>query len=195
MKKKYIVPTLVVAMLVLFPAISWYYLKTGLKWRREAMGELSDYGSISGVQIPMNGSRDIDLQELEGELLIFYKVNCADATGESATMDKIRNQFKKRPDVRIFAIGDCLEVIDEGSGKEKVLRKIDCKTEPGACAEIERSIFRKAEDRNVAFIDGNQHIRNYYHSNQSAENKRLVEHMAMMLPDERRKYGKENQEE
>lgn len=162
------------------------------------MGELSDYGSLADEQLVFNSQRDIDFKELEGNLLIFHKLDCDAFAAESRMLEQVRSQFAKRPDVRIFAIGECVSKLDKRISQGDILRKIDCQSDPEACARIEQTVFREAENEesgNVAFIDGNLHIRNYYHSDLAGENKRLIEHMAMMLPDERQKYGKENQEE
>jgi hypothetical protein len=189
--RKLFVPIFVIVLLIVLPAISWYYLKSGMSWRREAIGELSDYGSVESVQIHLTDARDIDLQEFKDHLMIFYRMDCNAIDSEIQTLESIREQFEKRTDVQIFLSGDCLNQYTPKKARNNIIQKIDCQANEEACAELDQSFF-KVPGKNIAFVDGNLNIRNYYQSANQDDRKRLIEHMAMMLPDERRKYGKEN---
>jgi hypothetical protein len=190
--RKLFVPIFVVVLLIVLPAISWYYLKSGLSWRRDAIGELSDYGSVEALQIPLVDARDVDLQEFENHLLVFFRVDCSSFDDDVVTIEAIREQFIKRSDVEIFIFGDCIANYNPEKSKNEILKKIDCTIQEAACSMLENSFFHSEKVNNVAFIDGNLKIRNYYRSSDQLDMKRLVEHMAMMLPDVRRKLGKEN---
>lgn len=189
--RKLFVPIFVFALLIVLPAISWYYLKSGMSWRREAISELSDYGSVESIQIPLADARDIDMQEFKDHLMIFYQMDCDAVDSEIQTIEAIRDQFRKRKDVQIFLSGKCLDQYTPQKTSNNILQKINCKVNAEACMELSQSFF-KIPGKNIAFVDGNLNIRNYYQSSNQHDRKRLVEHIAMMLPDERRKYGKEN---
>jgi len=50
--------------LVVLPAISWIYLRDGLKWRKDAVAELGFYGPIRGAYIIYpDGTKENQLQE------------------------------------------------------------------------------------------------------------------------------------
>lgn len=191
--KKVLVSIFVFILLIALPAISWYYLKTGLSWRREAMGELSDHGNVQDMIIPIAGSRNIDMQDFEGKLSIFFRINCDNVDADLNVLNRLHDQFLKRKDVKFFVVSDCTKTFDLPNSVNKSLISINCASDSSACEQISRSVYQSRSEQNIAFVDGNLNIRNYYESGLKEENKRLVEHMAMMLPDERKKYGRENQ--
>jgi hypothetical protein len=63
-KRKWILGVAMLLILVILPAGSWFYLRGGLKWRKDAIAELGFYGQIRGAHIIYpDGSKVDQLKE------------------------------------------------------------------------------------------------------------------------------------
>lgn len=63
-KKRLLSIAALTLVLVVLPAISWFYLSGGLQWRRDAKAELGFYGQIRGAYIIYpDGTKDNQLKE------------------------------------------------------------------------------------------------------------------------------------
>lgn len=51
LKRRIFVSAVLVVLLGVLPAISWFYLRGGLNWRKQAQIELQNYGKIRGAQV------------------------------------------------------------------------------------------------------------------------------------------------
>ncbi|MBK8557656.1 MAG: hypothetical protein IPL65_18775 [Lewinellaceae bacterium] len=54
--RKGVVAIIIGLLLIVFPAVSWFYLHEGINWRKEALSELRDYGKIPTVNIIFPGN-------------------------------------------------------------------------------------------------------------------------------------------
>jgi len=63
-KRKLLIFGVLFFILVVLPAGSWFYLRGGLNWRRQAQAELQDYGKIRGAfVIYADGTKENQLKE------------------------------------------------------------------------------------------------------------------------------------
>ena len=188
--KKLFVPILVTTMLIVLPAVSWYYLQSGLTWRRATMNELKNLGSVKDVSLTQNGKQDYRFADFKTSSFVICKLNC---TGNEELMryQKLVDQFDERGDVHFIIMGDCTSNLRIENFKNTVLIA-DCKSDQNLCNQINESIFQTDNSGEIAFIDGDMNIRRFYNTNDLEEWQILVEHVSMMLPDERRQYGREN---
>lgn len=69
-KRKVIIFSVLFLILVVLPAGSWFYLKSGLNWHKAAVAELGDYGKIRGAFIifPDGEKRD----QLKGNVVVIH---------------------------------------------------------------------------------------------------------------------------
>ena len=167
-------------MIAAFPAISWYYLSSGMSWRKEANAELQDFGDVSDFSFESNSGDLTSFEDWENDLIIVVKPDCEIQKNEQEVFQKIVSQFEKRKDVRFLFLGDCLDFQSQRKRNEYLL-ELNC-TDARTCQEIDKEVFGDQEG-NIALIDGKGTIRCYYPSNSVERTKRLIEHIAMMLPD------------
>ena len=192
MKKLF--PTLfVLTLVIVLPAISWYYLQSGVSWRKEAMGELQNFGSVKDLVLEPINRFPYRLGEKVGSSFIVHRSAC-DNPEELARIAKIVDQFDNRPDVEFIIIGkDCLKNVDVKLFSIPTVLLSSCTENPDLCNKINQTVFGQSKNNEgIAFIDGRGIIRRYYNTDNLSEWQRLVEHISMMLPDERKQYGREN---
>lgn len=167
-------------MIAAFPAISWYYLSSGMSWRKEANAELQDFGDVSEFSLKIGDGALASFEDWKNDLVIVVRPDCESKRTEQETFQKIVNQFEKRKDVRFLFLGDCLDIRNKDKRNEYLL-EINC-SETKNCLEVGKKIFGDQEE-NIALVDGVGTIRCYYSSSSQERCKRLIEHIAMMLPD------------
>lgn len=69
-KRKLLIFGVLFFILVVLPAGSWFYLRGGLNWRRQAQAELQDYGKIRGAFIIYaDGTKE---NQLEGKVTVLH---------------------------------------------------------------------------------------------------------------------------
>jgi len=184
--KKLFVPIFVLTLLIVLPLISWYYLQRGLTWRRGAMEELEMHGSVKDLVINASKGIPFRFDDRKGSSIIIHRLKCS-GSEEIDRITKVVQQFGSRPDVEFIIFGDCIDRLSDSVFKGA------CLTNKNLCDQLSQEIFNIGHEQNaLAFIDGTGEIRIYYKGNDLADWKRLVEHISMMLPDERKQYGKEN---
>lgn len=189
--------------LVGLPAVSWYYLSTGLQYRKQALQELGDHGRIPDFSLTNYLGDTLHLEDVKGKLVVasFLSLDSpalSDAFGE--TLRKLHEQFDHREDVvfiqhliadsvavdRITAFADQYGLADAGQ----------CFFLTGGRPPFEqlaRDGYHLPLDANTplqeasffALADTNAVIRQYYDVRHIGEVKRLVAHIAIILPMEK----------
>jgi hypothetical protein len=189
----------VVALLILlvgFPLGSWYYLKGGVEWRKEALAELRDYGKIRAVHMVFPGNDRIN-RVGEKVCVIHNFGENPDLTEENRfilnTGQRLFEQFGENPYFRFVVIKR------QGTAAFKshiqTLPSIDYATwvQHGALGSWSTILnngydkFCKDEgirptDQFYALCDTTGTIRRFYNALDDKEIGRMVEHIAILLP-------------
>lgn len=201
LKRKVFIAAILFLILVVLPMGSWFYLRGGLNWRKQAQAELQDYGAIrSSTVIYPDGTKE-DLLEKKVCVIHFFGAN-PDLTGENRkildTGERLFTQFGYKPgaqqdDFRIVMIA-------QGGTAEF---KTHAQTLPsaefanwvwtGGLGSWSTIIFNAYElycQRNgvkpvthyYALADQEGRIRCFYNALDEKEVGRMVEHIALLLP-------------
>ncbi len=88
-----------VAMMVVMPALSWYYLRSGRDERRAAMAELKDFGKIPAFELVDVNEKPVSDRSLRGKLAILNFPKSA----ASPPREDLLHQFDNRDDVRFLS--------------------------------------------------------------------------------------------
>ena len=197
---KHIFQTLVLLLfLVVLPLGSWYYLRTGLDYRLEALEELQDYGRVSGISYATYQSDTLVEEDLLGRLVVAGFVDLEDeelASSLGRHLRRVQQQFEDRPDV-LFLV----HVLNEaGPGQVSVFEaeyglkdEEQCIFIPFGSPEKAKEIYFLPEEAGgtasgrtpyLALIDTALTIRHYYDVRRAEEVRRLIEHIAILLPPE-----------
>ncbi|MDX2071506.1 MAG: hypothetical protein SFV55_23960 [Haliscomenobacter sp.] len=183
--KKWLQTTALFLMLLVMPALSWYYLKKGERYQVEMRAELKDYGKLPKFSLPKlleNDSlssadlqntviiaKELDVQELEqDEDLIF-------------ALSSLHTQFDDRYDVLFL-----LHTTVQDSGKVGAFLRKNQLADPeqvlitSSTPELIQSYsFPKASM--AAIIDTTGTIRRYYNYRDGNELRRLTEHVTVLM--------------
>lgn len=189
-----------VLLLVVFPAASWYYLNSGLQYRRSAMAELKAYGTFPISHWVMNDGTPLSAEFLEKKMLVAHLLPMpkdeALLTQYGQTLKQLYDQFKERDELLFLTIlqGDStqfsrqVEQFTHAYDLTDQQQQLFVHLDDPAFATLEKDIFRSegqtAPDPDAFFLltDTTATIRRYYDVRETPDIKRLVEHIALLLP-------------
>ncbi len=188
--------------LVVFPLISWIYLKQGFNYRKEALDKLQNHGTITPYQLVEAGGDTFNLQDYRGKVVLasFFRLE----QGETAPLygDRLRRlhaQFGERQEVlflqhilqaedaatRISTFRDRYALNDD-SGSEVVFALPDASRAHSLMQDIYRMPDSDAmvgqSSYYFALADTAHTIRRYYDVRQDSAMQELVEHLAIVIP-------------
>ncbi len=156
----------ILVLFVLFglPGLSWYFLQTGLEWRKDIEIELKSKGSINEL---LNGNQ-VQAINLESVLKSKTSVLKLSVEGVSDLDKSIITQFQKSPTFQWIDFSD--SEYGKSNKKVKHLNSTPVSLISGAASYM--------------LIDTALHVRRIYPANDNAALTQLVEDMAVILPRE-----------
>ena len=163
----------VVALVVLLPAISWYYLSKGAEWRKSGLKEISQRTQVTIPDLITHDSLTVSREDLFGNYVIAVDGQLV-ATSQS---EKIVEQFGVRNNMRFLMI----HPPTAPSAQEGWLH-IPCTDSD--CEALAGELF--PGQTNAALLDDSLQLRQSYNLREVDELKRLIEHGAILVPPEKR---------
>ncbi|MBK6947593.1 MAG: hypothetical protein IPH16_05480 [Haliscomenobacter sp.] len=178
-------------LLVGLPALSWYYLDKGFKYRLETLDELGEFGSFPSGPYEQLGGDLLEEAALDGKVLVLHRfASPLNAASEQVALElgKIHQQFDERPDVRFLLFSDAAD-----SAALLPLLEKNRLTDP-AQVDLLRPAFqgnqpfsfvRDAKSSSASWVvlaDTSGVIRQYYDFTDGNRIRRLVEHIATLMP-------------
>jgi len=199
------------AMLIAFPAMSWYYLQAGFNYQLNARQELKDYGEIpfqNGISLQ---SQTIDNEQLKKNLSVFCFLNTTrDNTAQLALLKKLNRQFADEKVLfLVYDLNGNMEALKTKAATYELLndKKVwlmdaDQTNSLAILKGIQKPDFEKGKDTDgnltltpiakgttdypyFVLVDTKLQIKNYYDYQNEDQVKRLVEHLAMIMPREK----------
>lgn len=180
--KKYLKSIIILIILIGFPLISWWYLRGGIEFRKDALNAMeikaeivpTIYTSQSGFTFP---SED-------------YRVNTLFVVDEHSNLSEIEayyNQFKNTGEVAVY-------VYNKQSGPHN---DVDFSTNYYVLDSMDTFLSDKNNSGfDIFLIDANSNVRNYYISGEKTSMNELVTHTAVLLPPtEKREIRRRNPRE
>jgi hypothetical protein len=196
--RKPFVAAMLFLILVVLPAGSWYYLRSGLNWRKTAQAELRDFGKRGNAWLIYPGS-DKRTDDLAGKVCyIHYFGENPDLTAENRKIlddcERIYAQFKESNNVR------CVQAYRGGTAEflshAQKLPTFDYWTRAGDLIQWSKQLetgyqmFLQSEGSTTAVpqyyavTDTSGTIRRYYNAMDDKQISRMIEHIALLLPKE-----------
>jgi hypothetical protein len=167
---------LIVIVLIGLPALSWVYLSSGLKWRVRAQNETVSKQTLADFALIDRDSNRLSSDDLIG---IFYVVATPDDSLSLKHLNMVHEQFHVREDYRTMFYESTQEMAPVAL--DTTWMYVRCVT---GCDTLQKKLFDP--DYSAAIVDDSLHIRGRYHLSSLAEMRKLVEHLAVVLPIERR---------
>lgn len=188
-----ILATLVlIFVLGILPMGSWFYLKNGLNYRLTAMRELKDYGKVQALTYPTSTGTILKAADLNGKVTI---TNVVDAHNPQlldtwgGVLEKLHNQFDERQDVLflIHVLDTTPNNTEAFATQYKLKDSTQCyfiPTDAAMLQELQQDYHISADSLLTCFtlIDTKNTVRKHYDVQDNAQVKRMVEHIALLLP-------------
>jgi hypothetical protein len=182
MSRKFLVT--IVLILFLLPFVSWYYLQSGLDWRKKAQEVMSGTKPFpSGDYIASDG-RKLTADSLENHVSLVCFLPCSpDASGQMEVLNEIYDQFKETNKAIYILLDSCQSSPDTIShSARKNWYVLTCSDSVSLCSSL---VADWPQERIFALVDRKGAIRSYYGIATKDEKRILVEHMSLLLPRER----------
>lgn len=182
MSRKFLIT--IVLILFLLPFVSWYYLQSGLDWRKDAQAVMNGTSPFPAGTSMLADGRKFSSDSLEGRVTLLSYIACdQDDKGQREVLEALYGQFKETGKAAFVLLDTC----QAGTGnmpstQDKNWYVIPCADSMVVCNDISK-LWEK--DKMFALIDRKGIIRSYYAIHTTNEKRMLVEHMSLLLPRER----------
>lgn len=173
--KKLIQLAAITVVLIALPAASWYFLKSGLDYRKESMRKLGDFGNLPNQDLSVKGKSGLSTNDLENQTILIQKI---DTGTDTVKIMQLFRQFEKRSDFKLLVPEHPqLELVSVNKPNLWLL------SEDVNSSKLFQALgLIGANEDQVALIDFRGKIRNYYSLDDESDLRQLVEHTAFLLP-------------
>jgi len=170
-------------MLFLLPFVSWYYLQSGLNWRKQAQVVMNGTKLFPEGKWMDHSGKLLASDDLSQHVSIISIVTCENKDSLSATLNAFYRQFKDTKKANFIILNACAAMPDIMTDTTKTAWYVfNCGESIPLCDSI---LLHWPAGKTHALIDRNKVIRAYYDETTKNEKRILLEHMALLLPRER----------
>jgi hypothetical protein len=184
-------------LLVGLPAGSWFYLQSGLNYRKNALADLKDFGKLKSFQLYSQNGDTLRLQDIQGKVVVanFFSPDLSKSRETADRIAKLHSLFDERTDLyflshvptdstsQLWQLADAMGIKD--SNQWFLLTAA-----PEELENQERKNYKfpqkeeamDGENNFLALVDTSRTIRNYYDVANNEDMGRLIEHIAILLP-------------
>jgi hypothetical protein len=181
MSRKFLVT--IILILFLLPFVSWYYLKSGLNWRKQAQEIMNGTKPFPAGSFKTAGGKALSTEDLEDYVSIISFLPCGEDQASVDVLREIYSQFKGTNKAYYILLDSCGIQRDSLADDEmKNWFVLPCNDSTDLC-EVMKADWPAG--KTFALVDRNKVIRSYYAIQTRDEKRTLVEHMALLLPRER----------
>jgi len=194
-KRRVVVSVLVIAILFVLPAGSWFYLQQGLDYHKKSRAELQDLGKAGQFELKNQKNLMVSPQMVRGKVSVVHFLPEEQAAGKALTdrMAKVHESFDDTQDVLFFSFIQT----DSSSQLLDMAQSLGIKdgdqwyligTEKNEWERLAREVYKIPDPASgVALVDTSMTIRKYYDINVDKDMGRLVEHIAIVIPQQKRR--------
>ncbi len=167
---------IILAILIGFPALSWFYLSSGLKWRIGEQHETTVKASLPEFELMNGDSVLLSNTELFGR---YFVIATPQDSQSLRHLEMINAQFHVRPDfTTLFLVpegGNVVTLADSAWMHTTCIRD---------CEALREALF--GSGYTAAIVDDSLRVRGRYHLGSVEEMRKLVANLAVVLPIEKR---------
>ncbi|PHN05011.1 hypothetical protein CRP01_18460 [Flavilitoribacter nigricans DSM 23189 = NBRC 102662] len=190
-------------LLIVFPAASWYYLNSGLQYRRSTMAELKEYGTFPSENWPLADGSQLSEEFLKKKMLLAHQMPDAGhpelVKRYGETLRRLHDQFEERDELIFLTllhgdsarVGQQLMPFAETYELEDQPHQFFIRLDDNEFASLGKEVLQPKseaasdlEEPSAFFLltDTTATIRRYYDIREESDIRRLVEHIALLLP-------------
>lgn len=160
---------------VIFPAISWYYLQKGLDFRNDQLAKLDDLGEIVSFQSKNNQGLELG-NSIKGNVLVISTTEAACQSPNNVTLREYVEKFQNQDVFRHIIVGD--EMCD--GWKKSFFAPAESNV---AFSKNIRGMFgEQPTGSHVLLVDREGRVRKVYDLTSTADLESLVTHTTTLLP-------------
>lgn len=181
MSRKFVVT--IVLILFLLPFVSWYYLQSGLNWRKKAQEVMNGNELFPQIAITLTDGRPYPTDSLQDKVTLVCFRPCEPFDEQAQVLEQLYNQFKDTGKAKFLLMDSC--IVESGAGVDSHRKGIvpaSCSANHEVCESLKNSW---PSDKPFALVDRKGVIRSYYGIGSNEEKRILVEHMSLLLPRDR----------
>ncbi len=191
---------MLILFLVIFPLISWMYLRFGMDYRIEALEKLEDHGRVGDYYLPAETGDSLRFSEIKGKVVVasffgFRSDSLVAVYGDR--LQRLHGQFGGRPEVlflqHVLESGDAMQKAHDfrttynlaDTSKVKFVFPGPEKAEELMDGQYHLPGYDRQDPAGnpfIALLDTAHVIRRYYDVREEASMRELVEHLAIVIP-------------
>ena len=169
--------------LFLLPFVSWYYLNSGLTWRKKAQEELQGKEPFPLLSFQSRTGVPLEPSGLEKHVSLVTRISCDYDSAQWNLLGRMYSQFKETKKANFIFIDDCQQkplFIPDSIQRDVFFNP--CLDSLSTCDTI---LKNWPAGSRYALVDRYGVVRSYYPAGTNDEKRVLVEHMALLLPRDR----------
>jgi len=207
----------ILTILIGFPLLSWYYLKTGYNYQMDARAEMKDYGTLPSFNFTSHNGGVYSSDSLKNTMSVisFFGENGKANQEMCKVMRKLNTQFGDNDNLELLIVSlesqldypgvlaglFALNKFDKSQHHFLTGKNIDVQKWVGEGIKVPTKWIEKEDGPTdilleinnsgtiedypfFVLVDKKQSIRSFYHVDKIEEIKRMVEHIAILLPKE-----------
>lgn len=180
MSRKFTVTLILI--LFLLPIGSWYYLRSGLKWRKEAQALMNGTEPMPALPLRTVRGTRLDASVLEEHVSLLTVLSCLPDPDQEDLLRTLYRQFKDTKKANFIFLDTCQ------AAPVSWVDTLRADTYRVACRDSLRSCYPLWQTwpagKPYALVDRKGILRSYYTAGTKEEKRMLVEHMALLIPRE-----------
>lgn len=183
-------------MLIIFPAMSWFYLNRGANFYRGMMAELGNYGEMPEFDLKNTSGDLIDEKKFDKKLTVINFASPKEDKEGFERMKFVYEQFEDNSEVlfatmnpgKLDSISFGSQILEQGIdpdkwsflyGEDSIIQ--DLKTRKFAMNDSLEQLVGSI-DRAMVLVDTNNIIRNFYQSTDTVQTNRMITTMSVLMP-------------
>ena len=182
-------------LLFVLPAVSWLYLRQGLDYRKKSLSELKDLGKAGNFELKNQKNVVVSPGLLRGKVTVvqFLPADPAEGKAKVERLAGIHENFDDTEDVVFLSFVPR----DTTASLLDLARRLNIKddnqwflmyADSAELAGLTSSAYRPADPQHeLTLVDTSLTIRKYYDIRQNAAMGRLVEHISIVIPEQKRR--------
>ena len=171
-----------ILILFLFPFVSWYYLKRGLEWRKDAQAIMNGTTPLPTADWYDIHQKKFSTTDLANHVTLISHFTCDNASAQQELLSKLYDQFKETKKAHFILLDDCDTAPLVHDATKINWHILSCTDSLSQCDSL---IPSWPSGKSHALIDRHGIVRSFYASGSNEEKKLLLEHMALLIPRER----------
>jgi hypothetical protein len=171
-----------VLILFLLPFGSWYYLKSGLKWRQQVQTAMNGTTPVSGFPFHTTSGTKLTSEQINDHVSLLTILHCGEDATQAELVTRFYQQFKETKKAN-FIFFDTCAIASAGwtdSLKQNSWRVL-CQDSLNHCPAL---LEAWPAGKSYALVDRKGIIRSYYDAASTDDKRIMLEHMALLIPRE-----------